>query len=287
VAGAEGNVYVANGFSQNLSVISPTTNRVVATIPGFTGGPAWLAYDATGGRLYVGDIANRVRVVTTATESVADLPVIANGPGPMAIDEALGELALVSGGTNVTPALVHAISLTTGEVESQVYAGPIQPFPSALTFDSATGTLYVLNPQTSNVTVVGPYPVTVSTSGLPTGVTCAISLTSEFGINRTLLTHGPPVTFYVPNGSYRVSATIPPWYASASSSGSVHVSGLPVSHTVSFGWSTEYWAWLVGGSASVVGGGFLALRWRGRGKSALRREYEAIFLNDMSRRPKE
>ncbi|MGB6501189.1 MAG: YncE family protein [Thermoplasmata archaeon] len=287
IAGVNGEVYVANGFSGNLSVLSPVTDRVIDSIPGFFS-PTWLTYAPSNGDLYVGDLATDLKVISTATHAVVDTLVIQDGPGPMSVDPALNVIDMDSGGTNVTPSLVHVISLTTDRVVSEVYAGPItSPLPLGLTFDPATGNLYVLNSWSSNVSVIGPYPVTFTPVGLPHGVTSAVTLVAASGINQTLRTHGRSVTFYVANGSYSFSASIPSWYASSSASGTIQIGGQAVFRTVMYAWSDRYWTWLIGGSGLVIFGGFLALRWRGKGKSALRREYEAIFRNDLGRGPKE
>lgn len=283
VAGADSAVYVASAYSGVLSIISPSSSSVTGTIGGFHG-PGWLEYDPRTTDLYVGNGGENVGVVATATGSlIASVPAT---PGPMVIDPSLGILDMVSGGSLLQPSTTTVISLATNTIVADVANGYVSFASPAIGLDPVTGNVYVANPGSFNLTVVGPYPIEFTAHGLRPGAFWSVRLIGAFGANRTLNSTGQPIEFVVSNGTYTYSASVPYLYASGSANGVIVVDGTGISHAIEYTYSAWVWAWLIAGTVFVPIGGWFALRWRGSGLSPLRREYAAMFQADM-RRPRE
>src|SRR2546426_2200714 len=91
---AKGEVFVANFYSNTVSVISDGTNTVVATIPVGTN-PAGVAYDFLKSQVFVSnDFSNDVSVISDSTNTVVATVSIGAGSGPLgaAYDFAKGEV---------------------------------------------------------------------------------------------------------------------------------------------------------------------------------------------------
>ena len=83
-------VYVANGDTNNVSVIDTATNTVVGAPIAVGGFPFGVAVNPAGTRVYVANFgSNNVSVIDTATNTVVGAP-IAVGDGPVAFGQFIG-----------------------------------------------------------------------------------------------------------------------------------------------------------------------------------------------------
>lgn len=281
-AAPAGDLYVANGFSRSLSVISPATQTVTATLSGYYT-PNWLAYDPDTRDVYVGEVGTLLDVVSTVSQTKVATLTIAPFTGPMAIDPSFGHLDIVAGGNLFTSATVTVVSLATNSIAATVAVGFPGLGPTTLAFDPTNGNLFVTNSGSSNVSVLGPYPITFTPSGLRVGTPWTVTLVDGPLNNWTLSSHDRAITFFVDNGTYTYSASVPELYAAGNADGTLAIDGAPGAVTVGYHWSDEVWAGLIAGTAFVPIGGWLAIRGRGAGLSPLRREYHALFQEEMHR----
>jgi YVTN family beta-propeller protein len=89
---AKGEIFVANGFSSSVSVISDSNNSVVATINLATS-PGPIVYDSGKGEIFVGGGANSnlVSVISDSNDSVVS-EVTVGSPSGLTYDSAKGEM---------------------------------------------------------------------------------------------------------------------------------------------------------------------------------------------------
>src|SRR5439155_760787 len=127
-----GNIYVSNDGSSSVSVISGTTNSVIATVPVGTS-PLGVAYG--NGNIYVSNYdSSSVSVISSTTNSViATVPV---GTNPLGVAYGIGNVYVANYGSSS----VSVISSTTNSVSSTISVGPN---PSWIAFDPNNGYAYV------------------------------------------------------------------------------------------------------------------------------------------------
>jgi YVTN family beta-propeller protein len=146
-----GDVYVSNYYGGTVSVISGTSNSVIATV--HVGSyPQALVCDTGNGDVYVvssGD--DNVSVISGASNTVvATVPVggqMGNNPDPLAYDPINGEIYVGNTHTNN----VSVISGATNLVVANVAVGQS---PQVIVLDTTTDALYVANGQSNNVSVI-------------------------------------------------------------------------------------------------------------------------------------
>ncbi|HTW55695.1 MAG TPA: hypothetical protein VMG36_04520 [Thermoplasmata archaeon] len=160
-------LFVTNTFSNTVSVISLTTNKVIATVPVGVN-PIGIAYDAAQGTVYVADShvqslfpAGDVTVLNaTKDTTVATVPVGAD-PRDLTYDAQTGEVYV----TNYGAGTVSVLATSNNSVVDTVYVGgaPIGPTVATSTGDlfvsqnSIGGALVAIN--TTLDTIVGQIPV--------------------------------------------------------------------------------------------------------------------------------
>lgn len=158
---ANGDLYVPNYFSGTLSVVSSSSNQVVATVPGLSGGPAPPAVDPRSGMLYVSEFSSEnLSVVSPITNSITDN--VSLGERFVwwpAFDSLNDEVYVieegVSGHINMT-----AVSTDNNQVVAQIPIGnPSYPFllaggNSTPALDRANGDIYLSDAATDQVLVI-------------------------------------------------------------------------------------------------------------------------------------
>jgi YVTN family beta-propeller protein len=161
-----GNIYVANTFSNSVSVISAKTNSVIAHVTQHSGEtPRELAYDSANGKLFVANVySNTVTVIDTSTNKLIDrIPVgsITNG---VVFDSANGNVYAINAGSPV--------SIINGSTDKVIANVPVGSNSLDGVFDPANGYLYVFNPGSRSVSVINGATNTVLTTidGLPSPV---------------------------------------------------------------------------------------------------------------------
>jgi len=170
----KGEVFVTDERSNNVTVISDSTNSVIANIP-VGSYPVGVAYDGRKGEVFVtneGAISRNVTIISDAT-----LAVIANVPvgspqGAVAYDAAKGEVFVAIGGPSSVAVISDATNAVIANIPVDSTLGSSQ---GGMAYDAAKGEVFVANGEPSNVTVisdatnavianipVGSYPIGVT-----------------------------------------------------------------------------------------------------------------------------
>jgi YVTN family beta-propeller protein len=142
-----GELYVPNQGSANLTVLNGSTNTIIKTIP--VGSDPWTpAYDAQNGALYVpNEGSNNVSVLNGSTDRVvANVPVGLQPYTPV-IDTENGEIFV----PNSLSSNVSVISGSTNKVIATIKTGSSPYVPS---FDGGNGNIYVPNSGSNTVSVI-------------------------------------------------------------------------------------------------------------------------------------
>ena len=165
---ANGNIYVTNDASGNVSVINPITNKVVSTVS-VGSSPYGAAFDSLNGYIYVANnVSNSVSVINGATNSVISTVSVGSSPYGVAFDSSNGNIYVTNGGSST----VSVINGSTNTVKSTISVGPS---PYGVAFDSANGYIYVTNTGSSSVSVINGSTnsviSTVSVGSSPYGAT--------------------------------------------------------------------------------------------------------------------
>ena len=260
-----GDVYVADEFSDYVSVINGATNNVIDNITVGTD-PAGVAFDSSNRDVYVANYgSNNTSVINGATNNVIDNITVGTNPYGVAFDSINGDVYV----TNYDSYTVSVISpiyvkypvtfsesgLPTG---SDWYVNITESNGTHYDSGAISGSSYTLNlangsytytiatsnhtykPSASSgsFTVNGKnlpisvtfievtYPVTFSESGLPTGTTWTLVFDG-----RSYTLTNTSYAFQEPNGTYSYSATSTDY---KDLSGSVQVNGKSQSVTLSF-----------------------------------------------------
>ena len=162
IAYGNGNIYVANFGSNNVSVIN-ATNTVVATIPVGTN-PAGVTYG--NGNAYVANYgSNTVSVIDSTNTVVATIPVGTNPSG----------VTYGNGNAYVTNFASNSVSVidSTNTVVATI---PVGPYPTWNAFDPDNGYVYITYLNGNSVYVVNG--IVQSSSSIPTISPPTISITS-------------------------------------------------------------------------------------------------------------
>lgn len=164
---ANGYAYVANWYSNNVSVINNATDPVVGSIP-VGSAPAAVVYDSSNRYVYVvNSDSDNVSVIDGTTNGVVASVSVGSGPEGLAYDSANGYLYVA----NTASDNVSVINTATNLVITSV---PVGPGPDSVAYDSANGFLYVPNDLISGSitvingttdTVVDSIPVDTSLEG--------------------------------------------------------------------------------------------------------------------------
>ena len=179
-------LFVANFTSNNLSAINGTTLVPVVVIP--IAFPIALSYDSTSGEVDVlsaGGFSGQVSVsaindtnYSTAWSETISGPWQPAAPVQMASDPADGDL-YVTFSTDYVLILNPTDGATVGTV-------PVGEFPWGLAYDSGTGTMFVANSQSANVSVIHGTSLrlaSIPVGGGPSGVAYANDVGEVFVTN--------------------------------------------------------------------------------------------------------
>ena len=164
---AKGEMFVGDWGSNNVSVISDTTNKVVATVA-VGHWPERMAYDAALGEVFVTNMgSNNVSVVNDTSNKVVATVAVGPEPYEVAYDAALGEAFV----TNSESANVSVISDVSNKVVATVAVGSV---PVGVAYDVTQGEVFVTNEDAWTVSVISDATnkvvATVTIAALPFGV---------------------------------------------------------------------------------------------------------------------
>jgi YVTN family beta-propeller protein len=141
---------VANGGSNFVSVISDTTNTVVATVR-VGSGPEALADDSgTGEVTVVNGNTKNVSVISVATNSVVATLDVGYYPEGVVYDPGRGEIFVANGGSH-NGSVVKVISDSTNSIVATI---PVGSQPQALAYDSGKGEVFVTTTNPASVSVL-------------------------------------------------------------------------------------------------------------------------------------
>lgn len=161
VDSANGNVYVTDSGSSNVSVINGSTNKVIATIPvGDT--PSGIVFDASDSEVYVANfLGSTVEVISTTTNTVfKTIPILVGpdqfpgGPVGLACDSVNGNVYVTDQAVNDT-SVISGVSLSPTPI-------PVGGYPIAAAFDPENQDVYVANAGSANVSVISTATNTVT-----------------------------------------------------------------------------------------------------------------------------
>ena len=230
-----GMVYVADPFSNQVSVIYSFSNAVIATIP--VGSQPWgIAVDSADNIIYVTNSgSNTVSVINGGTDAVTRTIAVGTKPEGIAFNSALDEVYVADSGSNTVSVIdtmtgVVTATLSVGSAPQSVAVGPT-PYTVFVTdygFDTVSVITITLNPAPS----FGFTTVTVGNN--PWGV--AVSQLT----NEVYVTNSGSGTVSVLNGlTLATIATIP-------------VGGTPQGIDIDGATSTAYVAGFATGTVSAI-----------------------------------
>jgi YVTN family beta-propeller protein len=134
-------LFVAGDNPSRVSVISPSTHKVIANISmGQNTGPLQAAYDPPRGEIFVSEYAASVVSVISdsSNQVVANIGVISD-PTALAYDSSKGEIFVTNSGPD---SVVSVISDASNKVVANISAGPS---PEGVAYDPARGEVFVGN----------------------------------------------------------------------------------------------------------------------------------------------
>ena len=148
---ANGNLYVSNRGSSNVSVINGSTNTVVATIPLPWDEPVGAAYDSSNGDIYVSEW-NQTSFTNVSVISGSTNRVVANISVGDREDSATYDPS--NGDVYVTLWARGNVSVINGSSNTVVATVPVGLVPSGGAYDSSNGDVYIANTYSHNVSVI-------------------------------------------------------------------------------------------------------------------------------------
>ena len=197
----KGEVFVANSFSNNVSVISDASNSVVATIP--VGTYPWgEACDSGKGEVFVTNYnSNNVSVISDATNKVVATIPVGTNPYGVAYDSGKGEVFV----TNYNSNNVSVISDATSKVVATI---PVGTRPEGVAYDSGKGEVFVANVGTNSVNVILDASNSVVAT-IPVG-TAPEGVAYDSGMGEAFVTNdGSNNVSVISDATNKVVATIP------------------------------------------------------------------------------
>ena len=162
-------VYVANSRSDNVSVISPVTDRVVSTLVLPIGSaPAGLAFGPGGTGLYVTESGlGSVAVLDPATGALVRSISVGSEPLGISLDPFNGLLYVAN-------SMSDNVSVISPVSHSVIASTPVGSVPVGITTSGTDGTIYVSNSDSGSVSVLSPANqsviATVSVGAQPLGL---------------------------------------------------------------------------------------------------------------------
>ena len=143
-----GDIYVSNHNSMNISVIAGNNNTVTSTIP-VNIRPLELAYDSVNGYVYEADQgSDTVSVINTTTNAVVDVIYVGVGPSGVVFDAATNTIYV----SNENDGTVSAIAGADNTVVHTIQAGDWPDDGMAL--DTENGNIYVADYYSNSVNVI-------------------------------------------------------------------------------------------------------------------------------------
>ena len=137
---SNGYIYVANSYSDTVSVIDSATNKVIAKIPvGSLSVPIGVAYNPSNGYIYVTDWgSNTVSVIDSATNKVIAKIPVGYGPRGVAYDPSNGYIYVANSDSGTVSIISTGVSTNSSSISSvtapatSTTSTSTEPTPSAV-----------------------------------------------------------------------------------------------------------------------------------------------------------
>jgi len=220
-------VYVTNQTLNTVSVVDPSTDAIVDTIP-VGPGPEGIAVTPDGAKVYVANsFDSSVSVIDTATGTVTATVTVGGGPRGVTVSPDGAEVYV----TNMYSNSVSVIAAATDTVIATI---PVGGAPQAVAFSPDGATAYVADRDSGTVSVINTATHTVTATVTVGGTPRSLAVTPD------------GATVYVTNGDGRVSVISA---ATLAVTTTIPVGSTPIGVVVSPDGSTVYVT--NSGSASV------------------------------------
>ncbi len=142
-----GDVYIANGDSGNVSVVDGATGAVIRSIS-VGSEPGAVAYDVENGNIYVANAgSSNLSVVNGPSDKVVGSIPVGTDPEAIAYDTINGYLYVVN-------CYSFNVSVIDGASNAVIKWIPVGSNPAGIAFDPSNGYLYVADRGSHNVTVI-------------------------------------------------------------------------------------------------------------------------------------
>jgi YVTN family beta-propeller protein/parallel beta-helix repeat protein len=150
----KGEIFVSD-LVNGISVISDSSNAVIATVTGASGGVDGMTYDPGKNEIFAAsDATNNVSVISDDTNTVIANVTVGDEPVGIAYDSGKGEVFVA----NIISDSVSVISDHTNSVVATVNVGS---WPSGVTYDPVKGQIFVTNDRSDTVSVISDNTNTV------------------------------------------------------------------------------------------------------------------------------
>ncbi|TAN19863.1 MAG: YncE family protein [Actinomycetota bacterium] len=163
---ANNDIYVANEYSSDVSVIDGSTNTVIATVP--VGGPRAVAYDSANHDIYVtNEIFNNISVIDGSTNTVIATVPVGDNPYAVTYDSANNDIYVANEYSS-------DVSIIDGSTNTVIATVPVGRYPDGVAYDSANNDIYVTNKIFNDIliisgstnTVIAAIPIGFATVGV-------------------------------------------------------------------------------------------------------------------------
>lgn len=170
---ANGDIYATNSGSNNVSVISTSTNTVIQSVSVGTG-PDGITYDSGLGELFVSDSncpaspcgTGSVTIISDTSNAVVTTLTVGSDPHGLAYDSANGDVYVANYGSD-------NVSVIFGLTEKVVSSVNVGSGPDGTAYDPATGQIFITNSLGDNVSVIYGGNNTLRTSVALGGTVCS------------------------------------------------------------------------------------------------------------------
>lgn len=236
---AQGEMFVTDLYSSNVSIVNTTANVLVRTVP--VGPPVpplpgvepeGIAYDYGHGEMFVVNyISNNVTVLNDSRNAtVANITLLQ----PPCFDPITPAYDARTGEVFVTCNSATYVAIINDTNDTNYALAPVGAGPYSDVWDSGHGEIFVTNDLSNNVTVLAVrsvssavFPVTFTETGLPGGTNWSVTFA---GATRS--STGSSIGFTSPNGTFGFTVRGVPGYVATPASGTVVVNGTKVVVTI-------------------------------------------------------
>ena len=151
---AKGQIFVSEGSSGSVAVISDSSDKLVTKIP-VSSTPGALAYDPNNGDVYVGTTTLQsytVSVISDSNDSVVKTIEVGYDPYGLAYDSGRGEIYVANYASGTVSVISDSNNSVVKTINLSNAGGTVGP--GAIAYDSNKGELFVADSTSGNVSVI-------------------------------------------------------------------------------------------------------------------------------------